>query len=153
MYKFYKNINIESCKEILQIANSLDDWKVSKGPVMDYATRQNMVKLLTGVDGLKELWPVSDWYKAMFLKIPAGGIVARHSDGGGEDQDVKGPHTRYHLPIQTNDKCVSKYWDGEKCNEHHLKLGEVWSMDPMPEHESTNGGNLDRIHLIMEIYD
>ena len=78
--------------------------------------------------------------RAFFLKIPPGGKVHKHVDK---------PSTRYIIPVTTNPKCVS--WVAGEA--YHLEVGKVYHVDTTQEHESTNDGETDRVHLLVDVCD
>lgn len=71
----------------------------------------------------------------MWLKIPPGGFIHKHTDKAG---------IRRHYVLQTN-------WDSLLYIEdkgYHLEEGAIYDMDGRKEHWSVNNGSEDRIHYI-----
>ena len=148
MYKPYSHISEKTKNDLLKVANSID-WKINKGPEVDYKTYSDVI---SKIKGIKLPWLEVFWYKAMFICIPSGGLIKRHSDGFSIDRDCKGPHTKYHIALQTNDKCINYSW-GDIEQKIHLEENSVYSFDALPEHASFNYGDTDRIHLVIDIYE
>jgi len=93
---------------------------------------------LQEVNEIVGLWPVETWASSIFLRLTPGGKLYRHADEG----------FGFHIPVETNEDCVSlSYEDGKK--EHHLEVGKVYHVNRSIEHESFNNGDTDRTHLIV----
>jgi len=128
MYKYSHSITEEEGGELLSIALNAN-WKINKGPEVDYCTAQYNEH-------------------GRFIKIPAGGRIKRHSDNGGRPDGTK----VFHTVLSTNEKCLNISY-GRETQEIHMPVGTVWEFDTLPEHESFNNGDTDRIHLVMDVYD
>ena len=63
-----------------------------------------------------------------------------------------GKLARIHFPIKTNDKVEFTVWDvkgnPQKIN---MKHGECWFLDTRKAHMAINGGDEERIHLVVDI--
>ena len=151
MYEPYNSISEQTRKEILNSVKGVV-FKVNSGSEVEYKTLSNAISLIEGVKGLEVLWPRETWYRAMFISIPPSGNIKRHSDGFSVDRDCLGEWTKYHIVITSNSGCLSRSWS-DISQEINLRQGMVYSFDPIPEHESVNNGDTDRLHLIMDVYD
>jgi len=83
---------------------------------------------------------------AFFVRLPAKvGTLHRHADSN---------RNSYIIPIKTNKKRIS-YWyldeDTYQTRSICLKVGKVYSADRTIEHEASNTGNTDSIHLIVKM--
>ncbi len=96
-------------------------------------------KKLQSVDEIVSHWPIDTWARPIFLRLPAGGKLYRHADTG----------FGFHIPIETNDDCVSLSYENGLRKEQHLDVGKIYKVDRSIEHESFNYGNTDRTHLII----
>jgi len=121
---------------------------VNKGPEVDYKTAQCSIDNLN----IDLPWGIDRVQKAMFICIPSGGNIKRHSDNT-PTEDERGKWKTFHIPLKTNNECISSTWiDGIKLD-YNLKLGEVWELDTWPDHESVNKGLEERIHLVINVYE
>lgn len=84
-------------------------------------------------------WPIDTWDQLSFLKLRPGGKLYRHADDG----------FGFHIPIETNDACISLSFENGVKKEHHLEVGKIYHANRSIEHESLNGGETDRTHLIV----
>lgn len=80
---------------------------------------------------------------ARFLRLGAGSNIREHRDYrlGYEDGVV-----RVHIPVQTNPK-VEFYLDGQKID---MNEGEAWYLNFNLKHRVVNGGETDRVHLVVD---
>jgi len=82
-------------------------------------------------------------FRAILVNLPAGSKVHPHIDKGKSFHIPR----RIHLPIVTNEKCMFTVGNVTK----HLKQGELWEINNNGiMHSVTNGGDSDRIHLIID---
>jgi hypothetical protein len=126
MYKYSHTISLDDLNNLLSDANNAV-WKVNKGPEVDYCTSQ------FGGNG-------------KFIKIPPGGWIKRHSDNGGRPVGTR----VFHTVIMTNEECFNISY-ADETQKIHMTVGTVWEFDTLPEHESFNRGETDRIHLVMDV--
>lgn len=94
------------------------------------------------------------WHRIRFMRLkPGGGELERHTDQvDPESGGSKGKLARIHFPIKTNDKVIFTVWDvhgnPQKIN---MKKGECWFLDTRKAHMAINGGDEERIHLVVDI--
>jgi hypothetical protein len=82
--------------------------------------------------------------RVRFLRLRAGGRIHRHSDPMHRiDPDL----IRIHVPVLTNDD-VAFHVDGRRLR---MREGEAWIVDVRFPHEVWNGGQTDRIHLVIDL--
>jgi hypothetical protein len=80
---------------------------------------------------------------ARFLRLGAGANIREHRDYqlGFEDG-----FARIHIPIQTN-RQVEFYLDGQSVE---MSEGEAWYLNFNLKHRVSNGGETDRVHLVVD---
>lgn len=148
MYKRASSLSNEAKKELCSLA-SRGIWKSNKGDSVNYATMRIEA---TELSGINLPWRSKEVWRAMFINIPPGGKINRHSDNfGGEIPD----HTRYHVILLSNSDCISRVWVDNVEHAQCLREGEIYSMSGYNEnpHASENNGTTDRLHLVIDIYE
>ena len=83
--------------------------------------------------------------RIMLANLPAGGFIPPHVDGA---STVSRPH-KIHVPIVTNSDTFIFVGD----ERFHLAAGHAYEINNAARHAVTNGGDSDRIHLIVEYLD
>lgn len=84
---------------------------------------------------------------------PGGGELQRHTDQTDSEIGTQdGSLMRIHIPIVTNPDVVFTSWDtrGDQ-NLVGMGIGEFWYLDIRKPHRAVNGGNSERIHLVMDV--
>lgn len=84
---------------------------------------------------------------------PGGGELTRHADITDPDAGVAdGRILRIHIPIATNPGVVFTQWklDGSKV-EACMGAGESWYLDTRKPHCARNGGQTERVHLVLDV--
>ena len=109
-----------------------DVWQRFLMPVMDAAVRPYQFR--------QPVFP-----KVMLARLAAGGVVDPHTDGQGSNLYTH----KVHVPIQTNDRA----WIDVGDQRFHLSPGLAYELNNLAPHGAENGGAIDRIHLILEVYD
>lgn len=93
-------------------------------------------------------------HRVRFMRLkPGGGELERHTDQVDPDSGGSiGKLARIHFPIKTNDDVLFTVWD-VKGNEQKVHMGkyECWFLDTRKAHQAINGGNEERIHLVVDI--
>lgn len=96
----------------------------------------------------------SSVHRVRFMKLkPGGGELERHTDqvdpdSGGSMRKL----ARLHFPIKTNDKVIFNVWGTDGVEKVvHMKKGECWFLDTRKPHRAINGGDEERIHLVVDI--
>jgi hypothetical protein len=77
------------------------------------------------------------------MRLGAGSVIKTHRD---LDLDVEHGSIRLHVPVVTNDR-VDFRLNGERVA---LREGECWYLRLSDPHSVTNGGDTDRIHLVID---
>jgi hypothetical protein len=80
--------------------------------------------------------------RAVIVRLSSKSTINRHVDGGPMFANAH----RIHVPIETNDKAVFMVGDETLT----MKQGEMWEINNMREHFVENGGDVGRIHLIID---
>jgi hypothetical protein len=82
-------------------------------------------------------------FRAIIVNLPAGKSIPPHKDSGAS---LVVPR-RIHIPIDTNSKCFFTVGEVSKS----MKEGEIWEINnDKKRHSVENGGDTDRIHLIVD---
>lgn len=93
-------------------------------------------------------------HRVRFMKLKSGnGELTRHTDQvDSESGGSKGKLARLHFPIITNNKVIFTVWDlNGKPQNVNMKEGECWMLDTRKPHMAINGGDEDRIHLVVDV--
>lgn len=78
----------------------------------------------------------------LITKIPAGKSVTPHADRGWHPQYY---NTKLYIPLSANPKCVNRVEDEKVV----MEVGDVWYFDNTKVHEVVNGGDTERVTLIV----
>lgn len=78
----------------------------------------------------------------LITKIPAGGHVRPHVDRGWHPEYY---NTKIYVPILSNHQCVNRVEDETVV----MAAGDAWYFNNTVEHEVINGGDSERITLII----
>lgn len=93
-------------------------------------------------------------HRVRFMRLkPGGGELTRHTDQVDPDSGgALGKLSRLHFPIVTNSDAKFTVWNVNGVAETiHMKSGECWFLDTRKPHMAINGGNDERIHLVVDI--
>lgn len=77
------------------------------------------------------------------MKLNAGAVIKEHTD---HDMNFEQGEARFHIPVVTNDN-VEFYLSDERVP---MKEGECWYLNLSLRHRVVNGGDNDRIHLVID---
>lgn len=83
--------------------------------------------------------------KVMLARLAAGAVIDRHVDGGGSNLFTH----KIHVPIQTDAQARMIIRD----RVFHLEEGRAYELNNLAPHAVENDGDVDRIHLIFEVFD
>ena len=120
------------------------DFRHFNGTKHKYWSLLNMEELLKPVmESLKKEYGPGYLARAVFVKLFAGKNVARHIDVGGS---YTLSHRIHISLIAEEDNIMYIVRDEDKT----FKLGEIWEINDMVEHEVKNNSQTDRINLIMD---
>lgn len=85
---------------------------------------------------------------------PGGGELERHADITDPDAGTAdGKLLRIHIPLVTNEQVLFDSWglDGQVV-QHHMRAGEAWYLDTRKPHRAVNGGDTERLHLVLDVH-
>lgn len=82
--------------------------------------------------------------RVRYMRLRAGGRILPHSD---PMQDIDPLLIRIHIPVVTN-PAVDFRVSGTRIAMHE---GEAWFVDVRFRHEVINGGDSDRVHLVVDL--
>jgi hypothetical protein len=92
--------------------------------------------------------------RVRFMRLVPGGELARHADITDREAGVADDRvTRLHIPIITNPGVRFSSWnsEGEKSDES-MAVGSLWYLDQRKPHRAINGGEEDRVHLVIDLF-
>jgi hypothetical protein len=92
-------------------------------------------------------------HRVRFMRLaPGGGELQRHTDQVDPDAgNSLGALARLHFPLKTNDQVLFSTWDeNDQQLYYHFGLGECWVIDTRKPHMAVNGGESERIHLVVD---
>ena len=90
--------------------------------------------------------------RVRLMKLEAGTIIAKHTDK--VDKDIKtGKIVRLHVPVITHEEVLMTSWLPGGIAEFHMKKGSCWWLDVSQPHKVVNKSDIDRVHLVIDIYN
>jgi len=141
-----------------EIQNLNEFWD-SRHAVEGYAGGWADLSLMhRGQDGMEEHASLNDCpaIREVIASFPAPVVdvaLARLGPGGWikEHRDFSGNRTmgvaRFHIPITTHDE-VGFYVSGDRVR---MEPGTVWSLDTSYRHRVVNEGDVERVHMIIDV--
>ena len=95
----------------------------------------------------------STFERVRFMKIKANSGIGKHSDRIDKDFGLEdGNIIRIHVPIRTNDQVEFCLWDGKNKMINYLEEGHFYYVDVRAPHAVRNSSDVDRIHLVIDVY-
>ena len=95
----------------------------------------------------------STFERVRFMKIKANSGIGKHSDKIDKDFGIEdGNIIRIHVPIRTNDQVEFYLWEGKEKLTNYLEVGHYYYVDVRAPHAVTNKSDVDRIHLVIDVY-
>jgi len=84
---------------------------------------------------------------------PGGGELKRHADITDPDAGTElGQLCRLHFPLASNEGCVFESWGlGGERKAAHMEPGSCWYLDTRKPHTARNGGESERLHLVVDM--
>jgi len=129
-------------------------WKEENKDLQFEMQDTTLYKEFSEVRELVSMLNAEEIHRIRFMKLSKGqGELQRHTDLVDEDSGIaNGKLMRIHFPIVTNENVLFNSWrvTGEKQTEH-MKTGEAWFLDTRKPHRAINGGEEDRIHLVIDV--
>ena len=120
------------------------EWKIEDTPMRkDFPEIETLMDLLPG-----------DKHRIRLMKLKSGGgELRRHTDLVDPDQGLSdGKLARIHLPVVTNEKVFFENWDWRGNHAPvNMKVGEAWYLDVRKPHRAVNGGDTERIHIVVDV--
>ena len=151
-----------------------DDWTAISlrgyGPTLLDILKPNVLKSkvktetvlqdtsLLGEDGFQVINDIlakipSTFERVRFMKIKANSGIGKHSDRIDKDFGIEdGNIIRIHVPIRTNDQVEFYLWEGKEKLTNYLEVGHYYYVDVRAPHAVTNNSDVDRIHLVIDVY-
>ena len=95
----------------------------------------------------------STFERIRLMKIKANSKIGKHSDKIDKDFGLEdGNIVRIHVPIRTNDQVEFYLWEKREKLTNYLQVGHFYYVDVRAPHAVTNNSDVDRIHLVMDVY-
>ncbi len=95
----------------------------------------------------------AEFERVRLMKIKANSKIGKHSDKIDKDFGLEdGNIVRIHVPIRTNDQVKFYLWEKQEKLTNYLKVGHFYYVDVRAPHAVTNNSDVDRIHLVMDVY-
>jgi hypothetical protein len=129
-------------------------WKRENPDALDWWLRDTPLRAkLPEAEPLIAALP-GDPHRVRLMRLaPGGGELERHADITDPDAGTgDGQLLRLHMPLVTNDQCVFESWrlDGQRL-EAVMRPGECWYLDTRKPHTARNGGDTERLHLVVDM--
>jgi hypothetical protein len=119
-------------------------WKIEDTPLRPLLPEAE--PLIAAIPGVK--------HRIRLMRLaPGGGELTRHADITDPDAGTAyGRLMRIHIPLRTNPSVMFREWllDGRTIRVH-MQAGEAWYLDTRKPHTAKNGGDTERIHLVMDV--
>ena len=95
----------------------------------------------------------AEFERVRLMKIKANSKIGKHSDKIDKDFGLEdGNIVRIHVPIRTNDQVEFYLWEKREKLTNYLQVGHFYYVDVRAPHAVTNNSDVDRIHLVMDVY-
>ena len=95
----------------------------------------------------------AEFERVRLMKIKANSKIGKHSDKIDKDFGLEdGNIVRIHVPIRTNDQVEFYLWENREKLTNYLQVGHFYYVDVRAPHAVTNNSDVDRIHLVMDVY-
>jgi len=132
-----------------------DAWKAKHSDEVHELQDTELMKEFSSVpDLIKSVFDNAEIHRVRLMKLaPGGGELTRHTDQvDPESGGAIGNLARYHFPIITNKDVRFCAWEpnGNKLDVNMDTL-ECWFLDTRKPHTVINGGNHERIHLVVDV--
>jgi hypothetical protein len=131
-----------------QVENSRKSWRLQWTQLVDAfaGVKPFCAQLCDDID--------TQIQRVRLMKLaPAGGELERHTDQVDKETGTRaGQFLRIHVPVATNDRVIFTTWNCDGCaSKTNMKVGEAWYLDTRKPHQAINGGDSDRIHLVIDV--
>ena len=163
----YSNYNVKNTWTALALRGYSDDpsfiikpsemskqWKADNAESLDWEIRDTPLRAqLPEVEAILDMLPGRK-HRVRLMKLNAKkGQLTRHADITDRDAGTtNGALCRIHVPLITNEQVIFDSWghDG-KHRQCHMARGDVWYLDTRKPHQAKNGGDSDRVHLVIDL--
>lgn len=129
-------------------------WKAEHPELLEAPCRDTPLRaalpeaepLLAAIPGPKE--------RVRLMRLGAGGGLSRHADITDRDAGAsEGRLLRIHVPLRSSGSVRFYSWNAAGERQHAtMALGEAWFLDTRKPHAAANGGDSERIHLVMDCW-
>ncbi len=95
----------------------------------------------------------AEFERVRLMKIKANSSTGKHSDKIDKDFGLEdGNIVRIHVPIRTNNQVEFYLWEKKEKLTNYLQVGHFYYVDVRAPHAVTNNSDVDRVHLVMDVY-
>ena len=118
-------------------------WQIADSPLR--AALPQVEAILSEIPGVH--------HRIRIMRLAAGGELTRHADITDHLAGVSdGMLLRIHVPLRTNPQVVFHSWtpDGAELS-CSMDVGTVWYLDTRKPHRARNDGDVDRLHLVVDV--
>lgn len=140
---------------IVKPAEMSKKWKAENSHMLDRECEATELRdKLPAINRLSQLVPGTPQRVRLMRLEPGGGELTRHADITDPEAGTgRGKVLRIHLPLVTNDDVRFASWDlqGRKV-ETVMTRGSAWYLDTRKPHTAVNGGQTERIHLVVDTF-
>mgnify|MGYP003335376046 CR=1 FL=1 len=134
----------EEMNDKWKVEHQHEDFMLQDTPLFD--SFPEVRELLTCVPG--------DYHRIRLMRLaPGQGELERHTDQVDPDAgSTIGKLARLHFPLKTNPDVIFTNWDASATPiQSHMSVGECWYLDTRKPHKAINGGQEERIHLVVDV--
>lgn len=129
-------------------------WKGEHADELGNEVRDTPLRAqLPTLERILELIPNASLERVRLMRLaPGGGELARHADITDADAGAAvGRVVRIHVPLVTNPFVIFQSWDLDGvARSAHMEVGRAWYLDVRKAHTAVNGGDSERIHLVVD---
>lgn len=140
---------------IVKPAEMSKGWKRENPAALEAPVRDTPLR-----ESLPELEPIirlvpGEHQRVRLMRLePGGGELTRHADITDPEAGTwQGRLLRIHIPLVSTPQVLFSSWTlkGEQYT-RHMGVGEAWYLDTRKPHTAVNGGQTERIHLVVDAY-
>ncbi len=142
VFEIVKNYGQGKLQLICQgLTEGLDDWELGTGRIeeLDIREEKEYINIHASLSNtiIERLILKHNGFRTRIMIMPPNKMYSVHAD----------PTPRIHIPITTNDECWMIWPHFSQCK--RLPAGFVYWTNTTKKHTFINGGDSDRIHIVM----
>jgi Aspartyl/Asparaginyl beta-hydroxylase len=129
-------------------------WKSEHEKDLDRKPRDTPLRATLGpaVEKILAALPCAGFERIRLMRLAPGGELSPHTDIADPDAGAsEGKVVRVHIPLISNERCVFHSWglDGSR-SALVMEVGSVYYLDTRKPHRAVNGGDTERVHLVVD---